>query len=103
MDDKHSGRAILWTPATGLEQFENIAVAQKQLQQRTDDNNQSHTLLENLPRAQRRLDQQYTPGSFQLIEDRVSSNRMQSGIEQFWPIQKSCAFVSGPGHVADLP
>ena len=83
MDDQHSGRAILWTPATGLEQFENIAVAQKQLQQRLDDNNQSHTLLENLPRAQRRLDQQYTLGSFQLIEDRVSSNRMQSGIEQF--------------------
>lgn len=83
MDVEHSGRAILWTPAMGLELFADMGVAQKQLQQRLDDNNQSHTLLENLPIAQRGLDQQYTLGSFQLIEGRVSNDRMQSGIEDF--------------------
>jgi len=83
MDVKHSGRAILWTPALGLELFDDIASAQKQLQQRLDDNNQSHTLLENLPKAQYRLDQQYTLGEFQLIDGSVSRDRMQSAIEQF--------------------
>ncbi len=83
MDVKHSGRAILWTPALGLELFDDIANAQKQLQQRLDDNNQSHTLLENLPKAQHRLDQQYTLGEFQLINGSVSRDRMQSAIEQF--------------------
>ncbi len=83
MDVKHSGRAILWTPALGLELFDDIASAQKQLQQRLDDNNQSHTLLENLPKAQYRLDQQYTLGEFQLIDGSVSQDRMQSAIEQF--------------------
>ncbi len=80
---EHSGRAILWTPALGLELFDDIANAQKQLQQRLDDNNQSHTLLENLPKAQHRLDQQYTLGEFQLINGSVSRDRMQSAIEQF--------------------
>ncbi|MED7666359.1 hypothetical protein GXB78_03920 [Pseudomonas moraviensis subsp. stanleyae] len=83
MDVAHSGRAILWTPALGLELFADMAIAQKQLQQRLDDNNQSHTLLDNLPAAQHRLDQQYTLGSFQLIEGSVSRDRMQSAIEQF--------------------
>lgn len=83
MDVKHSGRAILWTPALGLELFDDIASAQKQLQQRLDDNNQSHTLLENLPKAQYRLGQQYTLGEFQLIDGSVSRDRMQSAIEQF--------------------
>lgn len=83
MDVEHSGRAILWTPAMGLESFDDIAIAQKQLQQRLDDNNQSQTLLENLSTAHYQLDQQYTLGPFQLIEGNVLNDRMQSAIEHF--------------------
>lgn len=83
MDDEHSGRAILWTPAMGLESFDDIAIAQKQVQRRLDDNNQNQTLLENLPAQQRQLDQQYTLGTFQLIEGNVLNDRMQSAIEHF--------------------
>lgn len=83
MDVAHSGRAILWTPAIGLESFDNIAIAQKQLQQRLNDNNQSQTLLENLPKTQHRLDQQYTLGTFQLIEGNVLNDRMQSAIDHY--------------------
>ncbi|WP_277757921.1 DUF6543 domain-containing protein [Pseudomonas sp. A34-9] len=83
MDVEHSGRAILWTPAMGLESFDDIAIAQKQLQRRLDDNNQNQTLLENLPPKQRPLDQQYILGTFQLIEGNVMNDRMQSAIEHF--------------------
>lgn len=83
MDVEHSGRAILWTPAIGLESFDNIDIAKTQLQQRLDNNNQSQTVLENLAVEQRRLDQQYTLGTFQLIEGKVSTDRMQSAIEHF--------------------
>lgn len=83
MDVAHAGRAILWTPANGLESFNDIETARKQLQRRLDDNNQSQILLENLPTRQRRLDQQYTLGNFELIEGSVSSDRMQSAIEHY--------------------
>ncbi|MDT3315150.1 hypothetical protein QZR14_27690 [Pseudomonas sp. rhizo66] len=83
MDAEHSGRVILWTPAMGLESFDDIAIAQKQLQRRLDNNNQSQTLLENLPTAHYRLDQQYTLGPLQLIEGDVLNDRMQSAIDHF--------------------
>ncbi|MBF6034741.1 hypothetical protein H8F23_15945 [Pseudomonas sp. P155] len=83
LDVEHSGRAILWTPAIGLESFDDIAIAQKQMQRRLDDNNQNQMLLENLPPKQRQLDQQYTLGTFQLIEGNVLNDRMQSAIEHF--------------------
>lgn len=83
MDIEHSGRAILWSPANGLESFDDIGTARKQLQGRLDDNNQSQTLLENLSARQRRLDQQYTLGPFELIDGSVSSDRMQSAIEHY--------------------
>ncbi|CAI8788286.1 Coiled-coil protein [Pseudomonas sp. IT-347P] len=83
MDVEHSGRAIVWTPAIGLESFDNIAIAQTQLQRRLDDNNQRQTLLENLPPKQRQLDQPYTLGAFELIEGSVVNDRMQSAVEHF--------------------
>ena len=83
MDNAHSGHCVLWTPTAGLESFKDIDTARTQLQGRLDDNNQSHTLLENLPPAQRRLDQQYTLSTFQLIEGSVASERMQSAIEHY--------------------
>jgi hypothetical protein len=83
MDVEHSGRAILWTPAIGLESFDDIAIAQKQLQRRLDDHDQCRTLLENLPVKQYQLDRQYTLGTFHLIEGDVLNDRMQSAIEHF--------------------
>lgn len=83
MDVAHSGRALMWTPADGLESFDDIETARKQLQGRLNNNNRSQALLENLPSRQRRMGQQYTLGTFQLIEESVSSNRMQSAIEHY--------------------
>ncbi|MFG6202827.1 dermonecrotic toxin domain-containing protein [Pseudomonas retamae] len=83
LDVAHSGRAILWTPAVGLESFNDIALAQEALQNRLDDKNQCQTLLENLPTAQQRLDETCTLGSFQLIDGSVASDRMRSAIEHF--------------------
>jgi hypothetical protein len=83
MDVAHSGRAILWTPAIGLESFDDIAIAREQLQRRLDDKNQRQTLLENLPFTQHQLDQQYTLGTFQLIEGNVLNDRMQSAIDHY--------------------
>ncbi|WP_332762889.1 dermonecrotic toxin domain-containing protein [Pseudomonas koreensis] len=83
LDVAHSGRAILWTPATGLETFDDIAFAQKTLQDRLNDNNQCQSLLENLPIAQQRLDESCTLGSFQLIDGSVASDRMSSAIGHF--------------------
>jgi hypothetical protein len=83
LDVAHSGRAILWTPAIGLETFDDIDMAQEALQRRLDDDNQCQALLENLPNAQQRLGQSFTLGSFQLIDGSVASNRMDSAIGQF--------------------
>lgn len=83
LDVEHSGRTILWTPAIGLESFENIAIAQKALQKRLDDNNQRQALLENLPQAHQRLDKPYTLGTFELIDGSVARDRMASAIEHF--------------------
>lgn len=83
LDIAHSGRAILWTPAIGLETFDDIALAQKALQDRLDDKNQCQSLLENLPITGQRLDETCTLGSFQLIDGSVASDRMRSAIEHF--------------------
>lgn len=83
LDVTHSGRAILWTPAIGLETFDDIAIAQQTLQRRLDDKDQCQALLENLPTAQQRLDESFTLTSFQLIDESVASNRMNSAIAQF--------------------
>lgn len=83
LDIAHSGRAILWTPAIGLETFADIAIAQQTLQRRLDDKDQCQALLENLPTAQQRLDESFTLGNFKLIDESVASNRMHSAIGQF--------------------
>lgn len=83
LDIAHSGRAILWTPAIGLETFDDIVVAQNALQKRLDDKNHCQSLLENLPIAQQKVDETFTLGSFQLIDGSVASDRMRSAIEHF--------------------
>ncbi|MFJ2319087.1 dermonecrotic toxin domain-containing protein [Pseudomonas sp. NPDC087817] len=83
LDDAHSGRAVLWTPALGLEVFAGIGIARQALARRLKDPVDSLTLLENLAPQKRQPHQRYTLGALRLIEDDVLHNRAQSGIEHF--------------------
>ncbi|AXJ05006.1 hypothetical protein CFN16_13030 [Pseudomonas fluorescens] len=83
LDVQHSGRAVLWTPALGLEVFDSVAIARRRLEQRLLHKVQRLSLLENILPAQFQLHQRYTLGTFQFIEHNVLHNRMQSAIEHF--------------------
>ncbi|PCR95930.1 hypothetical protein CP336_13055 [Pseudomonas fluorescens] len=83
LDVQHSGRAVLWTPALGLEVFDSVAVARRMLDQRLLHNVRRLSLLENILPAQYQPHRRYTLGAFQFIEHNVLHNRMQSTIEHF--------------------
>lgn len=83
LDVQHSGRAVLWTPALGLEVFDTVAIARKKIEQRLLHNVQRLSLLENILPAQFQPHQRYSLGPFQFIEHNVLHNRMQSAIEHF--------------------
>lgn len=83
LDASHSGRAVTWTPALGLEVFDTVAAARRMLDQRLLHSVQRLSLLENLLPAQFQPHQRYTLGAFQIIEHNVLHNRMQSAIEHF--------------------
>ncbi|PNG42802.1 hypothetical protein A1354_24190 [Pseudomonas asplenii] len=83
LDDLHSGRVMVWTPALGLEAFESIRAARLALGQRLEDRIGRLSLLENLLPQERQYHRQYTLGTLRLIEDSVLDNRVQSGIEHF--------------------
>lgn len=83
LDDAHSGRIILWTPALGLEVFSSIAVARLALERRLKDKVERLSLLQNLLPQERRFHKEYTLGGLRLIEDNVLLDRVQSGIEHF--------------------
>ena len=83
LDDTHSGRVIVWTPALGLEVFASINAARRKLEQRLQDSVQRLSLLENLLPTERRFHQQYSLAALSLIEGNVLHNRLQSAIEHF--------------------
>ncbi|MHA3739120.1 dermonecrotic toxin domain-containing protein [Pseudomonas sp. Eth.TT006] len=83
LDAQHSGRAVLWTPAMGLEIFTSIDNARKALNQRLRDPVKRLVLLENLSPLIDGFHRRYTLGPLRLITDSVMRNRMQSAIEQF--------------------
>ncbi len=83
LDDLHSGRVIVWTPALGLEVLPNIAVARQALGRRLKDSVARLAFLENLAPQARKHHQAYTLGPLRLIEDNILHNRAQSGIEHF--------------------
>ncbi|MFY0727533.1 dermonecrotic toxin domain-containing protein [Pseudomonas sp. NFX15] len=83
LDPSHSGRAILWTPAQGLEVFDSISRARRELNRRLLDPIQSLALLENLTPAQRTFHQHYALGPLRLIEGSVLERVAQSTIEHF--------------------
>ncbi|VVO26094.1 dermonecrotic toxin domain-containing protein [Pseudomonas fluorescens] len=83
LDAPNSGRAILWTPAMGLEGFESVATARTELQRRLLDPIKRLTLLENLLPAERMFHKTYELGNFRPIENNLLLHRQQSAIEHF--------------------
>lgn len=83
LDPAHSGHAILWTPAQGLESFSSIASAKTELGHRLQNQGRRLALLENLPRPCHPAHRAYTLGPFRLIEGNVLQDRQQSAIEQY--------------------
>ncbi|MCU7251358.1 dermonecrotic toxin domain-containing protein [Pseudomonas koreensis] len=83
LDTAHSGRAVLWTPALGLELFGNVATLRKVLDRRLLDSVQRLTLVENLAPTRQQFHQRYTLGPLNLIPDNVLYHCAQSGIDHF--------------------
>lgn len=83
LDHQHSGRAILWTLAAGLEVFDSVSSAKLELNRRLLDPRKSLALLENLTPAQRTFHQRYSLNSLRLIEGNVLQHLSQMAIERF--------------------
>ncbi|MEJ5059912.1 MULTISPECIES: dermonecrotic toxin domain-containing protein [unclassified Pseudomonas] len=83
LDYQHSGRAILWTPATGIEVFDSVSSVTESLKRRLLDSRRCLELLENLSPGRRNLHQRYSLGSFELIESNVLLRLAQLSIEHF--------------------
>ncbi|NUU38499.1 dermonecrotic toxin domain-containing protein [Pseudomonas sp. C2B4] len=83
LDVQHSGRAILWTPATGLEVFETIGSARQQLNLRLFDSEKRLSLLDNLSPAQHKFHRRYSLHSLRLIEGNVLQHLARDAIDHF--------------------
>ncbi|MGE8064723.1 dermonecrotic toxin domain-containing protein [Pseudomonas sp. NPDC089569] len=83
LDVSHSGRAIVWTPAKGLEVFASVNAVRQQLSRRLLDPSECQALLENLDPTRRKFHQTYSLGSFRLIEGNVLDYLARSAIEHF--------------------
>ena len=83
LDTQNSGRAILWTPALGLEAFESVATARTELQRRLLDPIKRLVLLENLLPAERMFHKTYELGNFRQIENNLLLHRQQTAIDHF--------------------
>ncbi|VVP92222.1 hypothetical protein PS914_03238 [Pseudomonas fluorescens] len=83
LDTPNSGRAILWTPALGLEAFESVDTARTELQRRLLDPIKRLMLLENLLPAERMFHKKYELGNFRPIENNLLLHRQQTAIEHF--------------------
>ncbi|ROM83766.1 hypothetical protein BK655_14450 [Pseudomonas brassicacearum] len=83
LDTPYSGMAILWTPADGLQAFSSVEVATQQLNRHLLDSRKRFGLLANLTPAQRQPHGHYQLQAYELIEDNVLVNRMNSFIKHF--------------------
>ena len=83
LDNQHSGRAILWTPAAGLEVFVSVESVKQALNLRLLDPRKRLALLENLTVAQRKIHGRYSLNSLRLIEGNVLQHLSQSAIDHF--------------------
>ncbi|WP_415769209.1 dermonecrotic toxin domain-containing protein [Pseudomonas sp. LB3P38] len=69
LDPKHSGKAILWTPASGFEAFRALTPLLTELDRRLKDAEDRTTLLENLVRSERVAGQTYTLAPLHRIDE----------------------------------
>ena len=69
LDPKHSGKAILWTPALGFEAFRALTPLLNELDRRLKDTDDRPSLLENLGRSERVAGRTYTLASLQRIDE----------------------------------
>ncbi|NUT87215.1 hypothetical protein HNO91_12335 [Pseudomonas corrugata] len=83
LDTPYSGLGVLWTPTDGLQVFPSVDVATTQLNRHLLDSRKRFGLLANLPCAQRKPHGRYQLEAFELIEDNVLLNRMNSFIRLF--------------------
>ncbi|POF43605.1 hypothetical protein B0D71_01970 [Pseudomonas laurylsulfativorans] len=83
LDPSHSGRTILWTPANGVEVFDNISRARRELNRRLLDPQQRLALLENLTPSQLVFHQRYSLGALRLIEGPLLEQVARSSIDHF--------------------
>lgn len=83
LDTPYSGLGVLWTPTDGLQVFPSVDVATKQLNRNLLDSRKRFGLLANLPCAQRKPHGRYQLETFELIEDNVLLDRMNSFIRLF--------------------
>ncbi|KJZ43193.1 dermonecrotic toxin domain-containing protein [Pseudomonas fluorescens] len=68
LDPLHSGKAILWTPASGFEAYKALTPLLTELGRRLKDDNDRTTLLENLGRSERLPGKHYTLAPLQRID-----------------------------------
>ncbi|MBV4551758.1 hypothetical protein HU742_011480 [Pseudomonas sp. SWRI102] len=78
LDTPHSGMAILWTPVDGLQAFTSVDLATRQLNRQLLDAQRRFGLLANLTPLQRKPHRRYQLEAYELIEDNVLVNRMNS-------------------------
>ncbi|UZE26330.1 M35 family metallopeptidase [Pseudomonas sp. B21-056] len=83
LDTPYSGLGILWTPTYGLQVFPSVDVATKQLNRNLLDSRKRFGLLANLPARQRKPHGCYQLEAFELIEDNVLLDRMNSFLRLF--------------------
>lgn len=83
LDTPLSGMGILWTPAGGLQVYPSAEVATRQLNKYLLDARTRFGLLANLPPAQRKPHARYQLQGFELIEDNVLLDRVNSFIKYY--------------------
>ncbi|WP_024780173.1 dermonecrotic toxin domain-containing protein [Pseudomonas corrugata] len=83
LDTPYSGLGVLWTPTDGLQVFPSVDAATKQLNRNLLDSRRRFGLLAGLPSTQRKPHGRYQLEAFELIEDNVLLDRMNSFIRLF--------------------
>ncbi|WP_073525679.1 DUF6543 domain-containing protein [Pseudomonas fluorescens] len=77
LDSRRSGRALLWTPALGLEAFSSLGELRTELNERLLDPHERLTLLDNLL-----PDNRYPHHSFELSELRLINDNLTNHLQQ---------------------
>ncbi|MHA6575883.1 dermonecrotic toxin domain-containing protein [Pseudomonas yamanorum] len=90
LDPSHSGRAVLWTPARGLESFANVSQLQTELKRRLAAPALRMQLLANLDPHYLKPHQPCPLGHFMQINGAVAQHRQQSWIDHYKAQRAHC-------------